>query len=139
QDMAAQTFPPTLTAGVSQRNPLALRACEIADPFRHVGLFVNYRALRFTITVYVNGVLNATGTQLWLSPISVTLPSTPATVEVQMTLQPDLSWSRLATSVTSYFVFKTRSNLQGPISIPTYNYNVSGLNISHIVPLKRSQ
>ena len=139
EDFAAQPVHPKLTLAVRQGNTLTLGGFEISDPFGHVGLFVNYRALRFTIRVYVNGVLNATGTQLWLSPISVTLPSTPATVEVQMTLQPDLSWSRLATSVTSYFVFKTRSNLQGPISIPTYNYNVSGLNISNIVPVKGSQ
>jgi len=135
EDFAAQPVHPKLTLAVRQGNTLTLGGFEITDSFGHIGMFVNSRALRFTIRVYVNGVLNATGYQLWLSPISVTLPSTPATVEVQMTLQPDLSWSRLATSVTSDIVFKTSSNLQGPISLPTYNYNVNGLNISNAVPL----
>lgn len=138
EDFASQPVHPKLTLAVRQGNTLTLGGFEISDAFGHIGIFVNSRALRFTIRVYVNGVLNATGSQLWLAPISVTLPSTPETVEVQMTLQPDPSWSRLATSVTSDIVFRTRSELQGPISLPSYNYNVNGLNLSNTVPIDSS-
>jgi subtilisin family serine protease len=138
EDFAAQPVHPTLTLAVRQGNTLTLGGFEITDSFGHIGILINSRALRFTIRVYVNGVLNATGSQLWLAPISVTLPSTPATVEVQMTLLPDPSWSRLATSVMSDIVFRTRSELQGPISLPSYNYNVNGLNLSNTVPIDSS-
>ena len=134
EDFAAQPVHPKLTLAVRQGNTLTLGGFEITDSFGHLGLFINSHALKFGIRVYVNGVLNATGYQLWLAPISVMLPPTPSTVEVQMTLRPDPSWSRLATSVTSDIVFRTRSNLQGPISLPSYNYNVNGLNMSNVVP-----
>jgi subtilisin family serine protease len=138
EDFAAQPVHPKLTLAVRQGNTLTLGGFEITDSFGHIGLFVSSRALRFSIRVYVNGVLNATAYQLWLAPITVNLPSTPATVEVQMTLQTDPSWSRLATSVTSDIVFRTRSNLQGPISLPSYNYQVDGLSLANIVPVKGS-
>jgi len=37
-------------------------------------------------------------------------------------------WTFLATNVTSDIVFQTNSGLQGPIPLPTYNYDVKNLN-----------
>src|SRR5439155_783083 len=52
EDFAAQPVHPKLTLAVRQDNTLTLGGFEISDPFGHVGLFINYRALGFTIRVY---------------------------------------------------------------------------------------
>jgi hypothetical protein len=55
-------------------------------------------------------------------------------VEVAMQMQPvhaccPKGWTGLATNVTSDIVFETNSGLQGPIPLPTYNYEVKNLSV----------
>ena len=134
-----------MTLAERQGNNLILDGFEVTDNFGHFGFNFLLWGVNFQMRVYVNGVLSNLATALTesedtfgnlipLRPMNVTLPKQSATVEVVMQMQPlhpccPHGWSPLATNVTSDIVFVTNPGQQGPIPLPTYNYDVKNLDV----------
>jgi hypothetical protein len=147
---AAMPAHPKLTSVQRQGDTLMLSGFEVTDNFGHFGVNIfNDDGWSFQMSVYVNGVLSAETTQttslnsgqdcnpyncleeskVSVAPLNVSLPRKSATVQVVMQLKPNQYGSILATNVTSTIVFRTSHRNQGPIPLPTYNYDVRGLNV----------
>ena len=148
----AQPIHPKLTQAQRQGDNLILSGFEVTDNFGHFGTWID-NGVNFNMSVYVNGELSTVRThlsstgpvlttdkpQLSFAPVNVSLPRKSAIVEVVMQLQPIRHWTGLATNGTSDIVFRTNSGQQGPIPLPTYNYDVKGLNLLNQAQLDNSE
>ncbi len=145
----AQPIHPKLTFAERQNDTLILNGFEVTDNSGHFGAYTNRHGVTFRISVYVDGELiivsshisslTPDNNQITFTPIKVSLPNHAATVEVVMQMQPNPSWSYLAKNQTSDIVFLTNPGLQGPIPLPTYNYDVKGLNVLNQAQLDASE
>ncbi len=147
---AAQPVHPKLTLAERRGDNLLLGGLEVTDNFGHVGIDILDFGVNFQMSVYVNGEVSTVrnfisygydaGLNLFpLPPVNVSLPRQDATVEVVMQLQPNRHWTGLATNGISDIVFRTSYGQQGPIPLPTYNYDVKGLNVWNQAQLDSSE
>ena len=147
---AAQPVHPRLTLAQRQGDNLLLSGFEVTDNYGHVGNDIADYGVNFQMSVYVDGKLSTVRNFIWygydanlnlfpLPPVNVSLPRTAAIVEVIMQLQSNRYWTGLATNGTSDIVFRTSHGLQGPIQLPTYNYDVMGLNLLNQAQLDNSE
>jgi len=147
---AAQPVHPKLTLAQRQGDNLLLSGFEVTDNYGHVGNDILDFGANFQMSVYVDGQLSTVRNFIWyeydaslnyfpLPPVNVSLPRRAAIVEVVMQLLPSRYWTGLATNGTSDIVFLTNSGRQGPIPLPTYNYDVKGLNLLNQAQLDNSE
>ena len=139
-----QPVHPTLVTASRSGNTLSLTGYEVSDTYGHTLTNIYAKGVNFTLSVYVNNVLTFTSNSFpcatffpafpripCASPYSIPLPSTSATVKIQMlaTLLP--SWSRLGSPSNTTITFTTSASGQGPLV--NSKYIVGGLNLQNQV------
>lgn len=158
---AAMPVHPMLTLAERLGDSLILSGFEVTDNFGHFGAYWDGWGVNFHMSVYVDGVLStvrdsisslnpnnfppdANKDRILFVPVNVSLPRKSTNVEVAMQMQPVRAapyhgWTTLSTNVTSDIVFRTDHGQQGPIPLPTYNYDIKGLNVLNSAQLDNSE